>query len=57
MEVDHQYVYIEPVSTGGVRGFGWGYPGWGWGWGFRPWVPIALAGIGGFALGAALFWI
>jgi hypothetical protein len=58
VEVDHQFVYIEPVS-GGVAGYSWGYPGWGWGprWGFRPFFPVALAAIGGFALGASLFWI
>ncbi|QOY37840.1 hypothetical protein AWH56_009895 [Anaerobacillus isosaccharinicus] len=53
VNVDHQFVYIEPVS-GGVAGYGWGL---GWGWGFRPFFPIALAAIGGLALGASLFWI
>lgn len=57
VNVDHQFVYIEPLS-GGVSGYGWGYPGWGYpGYGFRrPFFPVALAAIGGFALGSALFW-
>ncbi|MCT8136641.1 hypothetical protein H1D32_02085 [Anaerobacillus sp. CMMVII] len=55
VNVDHQFVYIEPTSTG-VTGYGWGL-GWGYpGFGYRPFFPIALAAIGGFALGAALFW-
>ncbi|OIJ14161.1 hypothetical protein BKP35_08175 [Anaerobacillus arseniciselenatis] len=52
VSVDHQHVYLEPVSRG-VSGFHWG-----WGWGWRPFIfPVALAAIGGFALGASLFWI
>lgn len=62
VEVDKQFVYLEPTSAG-VTGYSWGYPGYGWGYrpygyGYRPyWVPVALAAIGGFALGAAFFWI
>ncbi|MED3645555.1 hypothetical protein P4475_01720 [Halalkalibacterium halodurans] len=51
--VDQQYVYLEPV--GGHRGPGGFCYGWCWGW--RPFFPVALAAIAGFALGAALFWI
>ncbi len=54
VHVDHQHVYLEPM-TPGVSGYGWGFGGWGWG--YRPWFPIALAAIGGFALGSAFFWI
>ena len=59
VNVDHNYVYIQPVdrpaSTGGFS-YGWG--GWGGygGWGYRPIVPIALAAIGGFALASAFLW-
>lgn len=65
VEVDREYVWIEPTGAR-PRGFGYGYygyggyPGYGYhGHGFhRPfWVPVALAAIGGFALGAAFFWI
>lgn len=49
MRVDQTYVWLQPVNP---ASYGFSY-GWGWG---GPWVPIALAGIGGFALGAALFW-
>ncbi|MDQ0256553.1 hypothetical protein J2S74_003973 [Evansella vedderi] len=52
MHVDRTHVWLEPTHPAGGYGFGWG---WGWGWG-GPWIPVALAGIGGFALGAALFW-
>ncbi|UTR11199.1 hypothetical protein MM300_02375 [Evansella sp. LMS18] len=51
MHVDHQNVWLEPVRSG-AGGFGFG---WGWGWGGL-WFPVALAAIGGFALGAAFFW-
>ena len=42
-------------------GYGGGYGGYGgygaYGYGRRPWLfPVALAAIGGFALGAAFFW-
>ncbi|MDE5415025.1 MAG: hypothetical protein LPK26_12255 [Bacillaceae bacterium] len=59
VNVDHQFVYIEPVHphSGGLGGFSYGFYG---GWGFRPWgvgvVPIALAAIGGFALASAFLW-
>ncbi|WP_216829119.1 hypothetical protein [Alkalihalobacterium elongatum] len=59
VNVDHQYVYIEPVQprSGGFGGFSYGY--YGGYWGYRPWgygvVPIALAAIGGFALASAFF--
>ncbi|MFA9555900.1 hypothetical protein ACERII_01135 [Evansella sp. AB-rgal1] len=49
--VDRTHVWLEPVHPT-THGFGYG---WGWGWG-GAWVPIALAGIGGFALAAAFFW-
>ncbi|MBU9721868.1 MULTISPECIES: hypothetical protein [Bacillaceae] len=48
--VDRTYVWLEPVNPS-ARGFGYG---WGWGGGF--WFPVALAAIGGFALGTAFFW-
>lgn len=64
VDVDAQYVYLESGERG-HSGFGYGYgggyyPGYG-GYGYppyrpRPVVPIALAAIGGFALGAAFFW-
>lgn len=54
VEVDEQYVWIERTVTE-TRGYSYGfygprfYP--------RPYVfPVALAALGGFALGAALFW-
>ncbi|MFC0559750.1 hypothetical protein [Halalkalibacter alkalisediminis] len=53
--VTDTHVYLQP--TGGRQFGGFGY---GWGYGYRPWgwgFPIALAAIGGFALGAALWWI
>jgi hypothetical protein len=59
VSVDQQHVYLEPVSRG-VSGFGWGYPGYGFPfYGYRRpfFFPVALAAIGGFALGASLFWI
>ena len=67
VEVDREYVWIDP-SVGGPRGFTYGYPGYGYGdyghygyhrHGFRRhpfFVPVALAAVGGFALGAAFFW-
>ncbi|MDT8860683.1 hypothetical protein N0O92_10600 [Alkalihalobacillus sp. MEB130] len=54
--VTDTHVYIQPTGShfGGFGyGWGWGAGRWGWGWGF----PIALAAIGGFALGSALWWI
>ncbi|MCT8137193.1 hypothetical protein H1D32_05215 [Anaerobacillus sp. CMMVII] len=72
VEVDREYVWIEPSVTRSPRGFGYGYPGYGgpgyayggygaygggYGIGRNPYfVPVALAAIGGFALGAAFFW-
>lgn len=60
VEVDEKYVWIERQSRE-VSGFGYGFWGPGWGWGYRrPYygyaVPVALAAIGGFALGAAFLW-
>ncbi|MBU9713844.1 hypothetical protein [Evansella tamaricis] len=49
--IDKTYVWLEPVHHP-PSGFGYGYYG-GWGYG---WFPIALAAIGGFALGTAFFW-
>ncbi|ARK30684.1 hypothetical protein [Halalkalibacter krulwichiae] len=50
--VTDTHVYLQPTGNFGGFGYGWGYyRPWGWG------VPIALAAIGGFALGAALFWV
>ncbi|WP_017728627.1 hypothetical protein [Halalkalibacterium ligniniphilum] len=55
MNVDHQYVYLDPVHPGrGYGGFSYGYGFYPY---YRPFFPIALAAIGGFALGASLFWI
>lgn len=51
VSVDHQNVYIEPI-TRGVSSFNWGF----WGFGAPFFFPVALAAIGGFALGAAFFW-
>ncbi|KHF40389.1 hypothetical protein [Halalkalibacter okhensis] len=54
--VTNTHVYLQPTGSQ-FGGFGYGY---GWGYGYRPWgwgFPIALAAIGGFALGAALWWI
>ncbi|OLN22137.1 hypothetical protein BTO30_11220 [Domibacillus antri] len=49
--VTREHVWLRPV--GGIGGFGYGfYRGYGYGYG----IPIALAAIGGFALGAAFFW-
>ncbi len=60
VQIDRRNVYIEPISRGRVAGYSWGYyPGWGYpgyGYYYRPWVPVALAAIGGFIVGAALFW-
>lgn len=51
--VDRTYVWLEPSSSHGL-GFGYGYYG---GYYRRgSWIPIALAGLGGFALAAAFFW-
>ncbi|WP_096435809.1 hypothetical protein [Alteribacter populi] len=47
-------VYLECNRRPGWGGFGYGYGGY---YGYRPYVyPVALAAIGGFVLGAALFW-
>lgn len=48
--VTRSHVWLRPVG-----GFGYGYGFYG-GYGYGYGVPIALAAIGGFALGAALFW-
>ncbi|OIJ18652.1 hypothetical protein BKP45_16100 [Anaerobacillus alkalidiazotrophicus] len=60
VDVDQQYVYIQP-ETRGVRGFGYGYYGYPgyypYPYPYYPVWPVALAAIGGFVLGAALFWI
>ena len=42
---DRDYVWLEPVHSG-AGGFGFGFF----------FFPVALAAIGGFALGAAFFW-
>lgn len=60
VNVDTQYVYLETENRG-FSGFGYGYGGGYYYPGYppypyRPVVPIALAAIGGFALGAAFFW-
>lgn len=67
VEVDEQYVWLDP-QTSGPRGFAYGYGGYGYssygyggyghyGYGRNPYfVPVALAAVGGFALGAAFFW-
>ncbi|WP_280769349.1 hypothetical protein [Salipaludibacillus daqingensis] len=56
VDVDQQYVYLEQESSG-FGGFGYGYRGYYGHYGYyRPVFPIALAAIGGFALGAAFFW-
>ncbi|RKL67782.1 hypothetical protein CR203_10590 [Salipaludibacillus neizhouensis] len=63
VDVDNKYVYLEKEGRG-YSGFGYGYGGYYPGYGYpgytpypyRPVVPIALAAIGGFALGAAFFW-
>lgn len=56
VEVDQKFVYLEQERNG-FTGFGYGYPGYGYpGYYYRPVFPIALAAIGGFALGAAFFW-
>ncbi|SDZ02937.1 hypothetical protein SAMN05421736_105142 [Evansella caseinilytica] len=48
--VDRTYVWLEPTSYAPGYSYGWG---WGYGGFF---FPVALAAIGGFALGAAFFW-
>jgi hypothetical protein len=51
--VTDTHVYLQPTGAGQFGGFGYG-------WGYRPFgfgFPIALAFIGGFALGTALWWI
>ncbi len=60
VDVDREYVWIDPRVSGGPSGFRYGYPGYGayggfggYGGGF---VPVALAAVGGLALGAAFFW-
>ena len=63
MRVDEQYVWLERVGPG-VSGYGYGYYGYdpyagygaGYGAGGGFWFPVALAALGGFALGAAFFW-
>ncbi|WP_416151330.1 hypothetical protein ACM26V_10290 [Salipaludibacillus sp. HK11] len=55
VNVDQQYVYLEQEGRG-FGGFGYGYYGGFYGGYYRPIVPIALAGIAGFALGALFFW-
>ncbi|GAE34295.1 hypothetical protein [Halalkalibacter akibai] len=55
--VTDTHVYLQPTGTSQFGGFGYG---WGWGWGrpgFGLGFPIALAAIGGLALGSALWWI
>lgn len=73
VEVDQEFVWIDPVKKPG--GFAYGYPGYGYGYGAgygagfggygypaygygrNPFfVPVALAAVGGLALGAAFFW-
>lgn len=46
--VTRDHVWIRPTS--GLGGFGYGFYGGGFG------IPIALAAVGGFALGSAFFW-
>ncbi|OIJ12533.1 hypothetical protein BKP37_13990 [Anaerobacillus alkalilacustris] len=58
VEVDREYVWLDPMVRG-PRGFGYGYGGGygGYRYGRNPYfVPVALAAVGGFALGAAFFW-
>lgn len=56
VKVDQEHVWIDPMVKG-PRGFGYGYGYGGYGYVRNPyWVPVALAAIGGFALGAAFFW-
>ena len=63
VNVDNQFVYLEPISMGrdDVFSYGWYSPVYGGYWGRSRYrhggfVPIALAAIAGFALGSALFW-
>lgn len=71
VEVDREYVWIDRSVAGSPRGFGYGgygYGGYGHGaygayghgaYGHRrnPFLaPVALAAVGGLALGAAFFW-
>lgn len=69
VEVDREYVWLDSSIGGNPRGFSYGYPGVGYG-GYRPYgaygagyryrnpnfVPVALAAVGGLALGAAFLW-
>lgn len=57
VDVDQKFVYLERESSP-FTGFGYGYGGYYGGYYYRPRpiFPIALAAIGGFALGAAFFW-
>ncbi|WP_078428980.1 hypothetical protein [Alkalihalobacterium alkalinitrilicum] len=63
VNVDHQYVYIETRQRStSLGGFSYGYYGGGYypyryghGFGYGI-VPVALAAIGGFILGSAIFW-
>lgn len=59
VEVDREYVWIDRSVAAGPRGFGYGgysYGGYG-GYGRNPYLaPVALAAVGGFALGVAFFW-
>jgi hypothetical protein len=48
------HVYIAPVGSRNLGGFGYGFGGWGWGWGWGH-RRIALAAIAAIAL-IGLFW-
>ncbi|MBB5174365.1 hypothetical protein [Texcoconibacillus texcoconensis] len=63
--VDPDYVWLEPIPCPGPGpgpGFGYGFAGGGYGAGGGfgsgggTWFPVALAAVGGFALGSAFFW-
>lgn len=82
VEVENDYVWIDPRVGTAPHGFGYGYPsygghaapgagygahgyggyaapaaGYGAGYGRNPYfAPVALAAVGGLALGAAFFW-
>lgn len=58
VNVDRQFVYIERHTERSIGGFGFGFGGlgWGWGWPGAGIIPIALAGIAGFALGSLFWW-